>query len=106
MHGPLPALRYPSKIYSFCTLWADETESLILGVSNRSLMDYLGDILTVKSVYMVSKFSLQPPRDVSRPCSHGLSTHSTVFEDVTDINSNFCQESFEFVPFKSLDSES
>ncbi|CAN1158081.1 hypothetical protein LINPERHAP2_LOCUS21936 [Linum perenne] len=56
---------------------------------------------------MVSKFSLQPPRDVYRPCSHGLSiiiTHSTVFEDVTDINPNFCQESFEFVPFKSLDS--
>ncbi|CAN1162478.1 Replication protein A 70 kDa DNA-binding subunit A [Linum perenne] len=97
----------PSKIYSFCTLWADETGSLILGVANRSLIDYLRDILTVKFVYMVSKFSLQPPRDVYRPCSHGLSiiiTHSTVFEDVTDINPNFCQESFEFVPFKSLDS--
>ncbi|CAN1778535.1 Replication protein A 70 kDa DNA-binding subunit A, partial [Linum perenne] len=97
----------PSKIYSFCTLWADETGSLILGVANSSLIDYLRDILTVKSVYMVSKFSLQPPRDVYRPCSHSLSiiiTHSTVFEDVTNIKPNFCQESFEFVPFQSLDS--
>ncbi|CAL1411477.1 unnamed protein product [Linum trigynum] len=97
----------PAILSAYCSLWTDSKGTLIQAIAPPNLAHRFGAILQLVCVYLVARFRLEQPQAMWRTCSYRFSlvlSQETIFEDVTMLSPGFCADSFEFVPFNSLQS--
>ncbi|CAI0426970.1 unnamed protein product, partial [Linum tenue] len=93
------------RIYNYCTLWTDETGTLIHGVSPTSMAAGIHRCLSVGKIYIVKSFGLSNPPNQYRPCSFDLAlglSPSTSFQACGLPAKSFSVDAYEFVSFSQL----
>ncbi|CAL1355838.1 unnamed protein product [Linum trigynum] len=93
------------RIYNYCTLWTDETGTLIHGVSPTSMAAGIRRNLSVGKIYVVKSFGLSNPPNQYRPCSFDLAlglSPSTSFQACGLPAESFPVDAYEFVSFSQL----
>ncbi|CAL1407449.1 unnamed protein product [Linum trigynum] len=93
------------RIYNYCTLWTDETGTLIHGVSPTSMAAGIRRNLSVGKIYVIKSFGLSNPPNQYRPCSFDLPlglSPSTSFQARSLPAESFPVDAYEFVPFSQL----
>ncbi|CAL1402191.1 unnamed protein product [Linum trigynum] len=93
------------RIYNYCTLWTDETGTLIHGVSPTSMAAGIRRNLSVGKIYVVKSFGLSNPPNQYRPCSFDLAlglSPSTSFQACSLPAESFPVDAYEFVSFSQL----
>ncbi|CAL1360772.1 unnamed protein product [Linum trigynum] len=95
------------RIYNYCTLWTDETGTLIHGVSPTSMAVGIRRNLSVGKIYVVKSFGLSNLPNQYRPCSFDLDlglSPSTSFQACNLPAESFPVDAYEFVSFSQLSS--
>ncbi|CAL1378786.1 unnamed protein product [Linum trigynum] len=93
------------RVFNYCTLWVDETGTLIQGLSPPSMAAAIPHSLHARKIYVVKSFGLGNPPNLYRACSFDLSlgvTPATSFQECALPSQSFPVDSFEFLPFESL----